>query len=239
MRDFGPLKNHFDLNLCGPANATVLLQSFANPAFRLETWEYRQLETAFDDAAPASQDVRPWKVMVQISELMQQARTAIASGSDLTALAVEADWLQTLMQSIVDSVHDRLRAWEESMSKQVLDVKKHASFQRQYGVSLATMAMLLCVRRTLSPEDLTVEDTASHVCQEVLDISHDAQAYRPLGAVWTVHALICVWCATHDMTLRAKVIDAMMDYQRDATGPKAELRLDSLRLLERRLSLVE
>lgn len=258
MRNFTSGRNHFENSLLGPLYGTLLLNSFANPATRLTTEEYQKLNDFFTDAAATTADVRQLSIMIQISELMARGRRAFASasGSCLQALAVEADELQTSMQVLLVSMRERLRTLEvhKCTVNGNVNVRIYASFQRVYGVALSASAILLCAQRTLqgsSPHDYDYEPDlrsttlpnldaiAAELCHAVLQVTHDSQAFRPLGAVWTVHVLICAWCAVKDITLRTMVGNALLDYQRDAKGPNADLRLDQLKLLERRLSLLE
>ncbi|KAL9116187.1 MAG: hypothetical protein Q9227_000558 [Pyrenula ochraceoflavens] len=240
MRKFTGGQDSFERSISGSLHGTLLLQSFANPSVQLTAQEYQNLEDTFLRIAGSTPDIRPWQLMAQISQMMAQARQAISSGSPLTAIAIKAKEYERSMQAILVDMHERLRAFEAQYSSEpYLDTRTHASYQRAYGVALATHAILLCARRTLSPKDLTVESAAAELCHEALRVAHDAHAYRPLGAVWTVHTLICTWCATQDASLRTNVEDALLEYQRDAMGPKAELQMDRLRLLERRLGLLE
>jgi hypothetical protein len=219
------------------------LQSFANPDVRLSSLEYQTLGKVFSDAGSSTTDIRHWQLMIQISELMEHGRNSIASGACLNALATEAKELERTMADLLAAMHDRLRTLETQPSNSPLHVKLHAAyraiFQRNYGVALASSAILQCAQRSLSPKSSERHVISANICQEVLQVTDEARMYRPLGAVWTVHALICTWCATQDASLRTRVEDALLDYQKDAMGPKAELQMDQLRLLERRLCLLE
>ena len=239
MRKFTSGQNSFERDLFGALNGTLLLQSFANPRVRLTAQEYQSLEEFLLQAPRSARDVRALTFMVRISHLMAQARQAIASGSSLLALAIRAKEHEEHMQDVLTDMQEQLRGFKARSSNSPLDARGYARYQRVYGVALAAQASLLCAERTLSPQDATLDSTAANLCDEALRITHDARLYRPLGAVWTVHTLICTWCAIQDVALRAKVEDALLDYQRDAMGPKAKLQMDALRLLERRLSLLE
>lgn len=239
MRQFTSGRDPFETHLFASLNATLLCQSIANPSIHLTTQEYRKLEKAFLGAAVAAQNIQPWLLMVRISELMAHGRRAITSGLCLDALATAAEEVDASMQLVLSGVRERLRALEVQACGDSFDIRTHASYQRLYGVSLAAYAILLCAWRTLSPGHATLDIAVSGLCYEVLQLTQSAQAYRPLGAVWTVHTIICTWCATQDIDLKAKVENAFLDYQRDAMGHKAKIPINRLRLLERRLSLLE
>lgn len=234
MRQFTPGKNLFEIYLFGTLNGTLLHQSFANPNVHLTTWEYRQLEVAFGSAYTA--DIRPWQLMVRMSEVMEDGRKAIASRSSLEAISARAREIENSMQHILWTVREKVKAIE---CQDHFDVRTHARWQRVYGVTLAAHAILLCAQRTISPHHPTLRADAASLCHDVLQIVQEAGVYRPLGAVWTVHTLICTWCATEDIFLKEQIQSALLDYQRDAMGPKGKINMDSLRLLERRLSLQE
>ena len=170
---------------------------------------------------------------------MAQGRRAIAAGSSLHALAMMAKGLEEHMRDILTDMRERLQCFQTRSHETPLDDRMYALYQRVYEVALGTQASLLCAERTLSPQDATVDSAAADLCGEALRITNDARLYRPVGAVRTVHTLICTWCATQDLALRAKNEDALMDYQGDAMGPNARLQMDALRLLERRLNLLE
>ena len=201
------------------------------------------LKTAFSDAESSTPDVRHWQLMIQISEIMQNGRHVIASGACLDSLATEANELQATMADLLAAMHDRLRTLEAQSPEDSFDIKSHAAYraiyQRNYGVALASSAILQCAQRSFSPKSPERHVTTANICHEVLKVTDEARIYRPLGAVWTVHTLICTWCATQDASLRTMVGDALLDYQMDAMGPQAELQMDQLRLLERRLCLLE
>ena len=197
----------------------------------------------FSDADSSTTGIRHWQLMTHVSELMEHGRNSIASNACLNPLATEAKELEKTMADLLAAMHDELRTLETQSTNSPLDVKLHAAYraiyQRNYGVALASSAILQCAQRSLSPKRSERHAISANICQEVLQVTDEARVYRPLGAVWTVHALICTWCATEDTSLRTKVESALLDYQKDAMGPKAELQMDQLRLLERRLCLLE
>lgn len=141
------------------------------------------------------------------------------------------------MQAALISTRNRLQT--SKPSDRFFNINLHAVYQRAHGVMLGAMAILLCVQRTLSPEDATLPITATEICREILLASDDARIYRPVGAVWIVHALICAWCATRDPILKGKVENAILDFQRDAMGPRAVFPMCKLEILERRLCLLD
>lgn len=217
----------------------LLFQSFANPRVRLSEQEYQSIEDFLVQASGSARDVRALILTVRISQMMAHARQAIASGSSLLPLAIMAKGFEEQMQDTLTDIQERVRGFKARSSETPLHGRLYAQYLRVYGVALGTQASLLCTERTLSPQDATLDSTAADLCSEALRITDDARLYRPVGAVWTVHTLICTWCATQDLALRAQIEDALLDYQRDAMGPNARVQMDALRLLERRLSLLE
>jgi hypothetical protein len=228
----------FETGLFGCAAATILLQSFANPDLHLEHYDYRQLERVFVGSASVQPDIRPWMLQIQISELMSECRATTAAGASLALLAREAIEIQNELQDINVQMYARLNgiASDDPCPKAT---RFHAAHQRAYGVSLAAIAVLLCVRRTLSPHDAQLPLTAAALCRDVLNIVEASKVYRPLAAVWTVHTLLCAWCCTADLAWKLEIEVALLDYQRDAMGPKATISLQQMRLLERRLLMIE
>lgn len=240
MLDFPSGDTLFEMCLFGPLNATLLLQSFANPAVRLSAREYRRLGEALNSAAMSTVDVRHWQMMVRISELMARGRDAMrcgCSGSSLDVLGYEARELEKSFEPVLASMRARLRDLEASTPNESFDRRLHATYQRTYGVALATSAILQTAQRTLCSDKGVRYSLTAALCHEVLQVTDEASVYRPLGAVWTVHTLICTWCAVQGTGLRSKVEAALLDYQKDAMGQKAGLRIDQLELLERRLCL--
>jgi hypothetical protein len=177
-------------------------------------------------------------LQIQISELMSKGRAAIAADASLTLLAMEAIEVQNELQNISVQMYTRLSGIpaDDPCPKAT---RFHAAHQRAYGVALAGAAVLLCIRRTLSPHDQQLPLAAAVLCRDVLDVVEDSKVYRPLAAVWTVHTLLCTWCCTADLALKLEIEVALLDYQRDAMGPKATISLGQMRLLEQRLLMLE
>jgi hypothetical protein len=177
-------------------------------------------------------------LQIQVSELMSKGRAAIAAEASLTLLAIEAIDVQNELQYVNVQMYARLGdiPADDPCPKAA---RFHAAHQRAYGVALAAAAILLCVRRTLSPHDQQLPLAAFALCRDVLDVVEDSKVYRPLAAVWTVHTLLCAWCCTADLALKLEIEAALLDYQRDAMGPKATISLGQMRLLERRLLMLE
>lgn len=236
---FPSSNNLFEMALFAPLYATLLLQSFANPIIRLSKWEYQKLGEAINNVAVSTVDIRHWRMMVRISELMARGRDAIKRGSSSNVLRREAEELQNSFEPILALMRARVRTYESSTPDESFDRRLHATYQRTHGVALANSAILQTAQRTLCPDKRNRCFLTVTLCQEVLQLTDEARVYRPLGAVWTVHALICTWCAIQVTGLRSQVEVALLDYQRDAMGPRGCVRLDQLKLLERRLSLLE
>ena len=219
--------------------ATLVLQSFANPSIVLSAEEYQCLDKAFFDLAPSSAFVGLWQLMLRCSELMQLGRVAIASGSSLEPIVAGTKELRSSFDLLLPTMQEHLKTLEVRSSDDSFQIRMHASYQRAYGLALASLAILLCAQRTLSPNEWDMHVVSANLCTEVLRINHDARVYRPQAAIWTVHMLICTWCSTQDITLRKTIEEAFLDFQKDVMGPRAELPIDQLRLLERRLCLLK
>lgn len=257
MRHFTSGRDTFEQQLFATLHSTLLLQSIANPKIQLSACEYRKLEEGFSGAvavAPTAHVVRHWRLLVRISELMARARRAIAAGSYLQPLADESDEIAASMETLLAEAREKLRALEEEAKEEAEQLNSsdehprpplfndriYASHQRFYGVILASRAILLCAQRTLAPENSASHHViAAALCEEVLRITRDSQVYRPLGSVWTVHTLICTFCAAPDDILRTRIEAELLDYQRDATGAKTDFPVDQLGVLRRRLCLLE
>lgn len=231
--------NRFENYLFRVLTSTLLLQSFANPDVSLCADEYDLMDEAFVNAAKGlgNPDIRHWRLMGRISRLMARSRDISASGLTDHTVAVEA---QNLCHSM-DAILAEMRSSHQTPTNQSDTAPPgtiiHAIRQRGFGVALATKAILLCACRTLLLDQSALQADIAHLCQEALGIIEDARIYRPLGAVWTVHTLICLWCVVRDASLKAKVELALLDYQRDALCSTFQLPLDQLTLLQQRLSL--
>lgn len=238
MRKFPLGSDMFEASFLGSMYMSTILQSFANPGVTLCTSEYRKCEVFFAHFGRVNHKVQQHVVLVQISELKQQAKRAIDTNSSLEPIIGKARILHSEMQNILSGLRDELRVVEE-LGKDVLSSTVHAGHQRLLGVAIASFVLLLCVQQALSPGNTTLKSVAAGACEEVLELCNNARIYRPSGAVWTVHSLICVWCGAQDAHLRQRVYDALFDYQRDAMGPRAVVHTHQLKALERRLYMLD
>ena len=239
MRGFPSGRDHFENDLFGSLSATLILQSFTNPEVTLCSNEYVSLEEAFFRAAKAlgNRDVRLWRLMAQISRLMAQSRDMRASELTLHVVAVEAEKLKHSVDVILAEMRCSYELLAIGSDGSSLGTAAHAVRQRALGIAMATKAILICAFSALLPKNSGLEAEATDLSQKALDIVEDARIYRPLGAVWTVHTLICMWCAVQDASQKAKIEVALLDYQRDAIGPSFRLRLEQLIFLRQRLRL--
>ncbi len=241
MRRFPSGNNQFENYLFLALTTTLVLQSLANPEITLSLEEYGLLEEAYIKAAKGigSPDIRPGLLLARISKLMSQSRYPSASNLPPHPAAIAAE-AKHVMDAVDVVIAETWSAYEESTTgsdSSTFGPIIHASWQRTLGVTIANKAILLCACRTLLPDHLSLESEATALTQNALVVIEDARIYRPLGAVWTVHTLICLWCAVCDAAQKAKVEAALLDYQREVFGPSFELQLDQLRYLQQRLSL--
>ena len=240
MRGFPRGYNRFENDLFGVLSGTLILQSLANPEIKLTSQEYFRLEEAL---AGASESVgaltsdQHWRYISRISRLMSEYRDAVATGLPLDAIMIEADQLQQSMDTLLGHLRSDLETTDTESHTPIMARILYALRQRILGSAMATQAILLCVRRTLFPQKSTLDTEGMNLCREALILTDAARSTRPVGAIWTVHLLTCTWCAVRDVDLRAKIEEAIIDYQRDAMSPTFQIQRDKLRLLEQRLSL--
>ena len=241
MRQFPSGKDPFENELFAALCNTLILQSFANREIALSSHEYDQLDNALQGVAKVLgvSEIRSWQYMIRLSRLMSEGRDARDSSMPLDTTMIKAERLKQSMDTLVGDLRFQLEStYAEYQNPSVARII-YAVRHRAFGVAVAAQAILLCVRRTLSPDDLVLDLEAMDLCDQALTIANEARIHRPHGAVWTVHTLICTWCAVRDTDLRAKIEGELVDYHRDATGPTFQLQLDQLKLLQRRLSLCE
>lgn len=205
----------------------------------LNSHEYDLLDQAFINVANGlgGFDIRHWRLLIRISKLMAMGRKLSASGQTYDTLVAEAQELRHSMDIILAEMQSSYEKPTSRLSELRPGMILHAVRQRGLGVAMASKAILLCACRTLLTDQSYLDADAAQLCKQVLDLIEYTKIYRPLGAIWTVHTMICLWCAVHEVSLRAKVEAALLDYQRDAMGPSFQLQLDQLNLLEQRLSL--
>lgn len=233
MRGFPSGQNYFENSIFATLYMTLILQSLANPEVELSSREYDSVEQGYTMAFQAlgSDETAHLLLLSHISRLRMQIRNSQTSKL-LQTRVTEAEKLKMRADAILAEMRSE---YETSFSS--CGTAVHAVPQRALGVAMGTKALLMCVIRALPSQSSDLEKDVAALSEEVLSIVEDARVYRPLGAVWTVHTLLCMWCAVEEVTQRAKIEAALLDYQMDANGPSFQLQMDQLVLLRKRLRL--
>ena len=152
-----------------------------------------------------SRDAANFRLLAQLSRIMAQSRMSHPFQLSTDAIRTEVEMLKALIDvTLADtaSSHGNLGKGHDRSSP---GTGIHTMSQRALGVALATKAILICVQRTLMPQISCPDEGAVDLSKQVLEVVEEARICHPLGAVWTVHTLICMWCAVK-MFLKRQIL---------------------------------
>ena len=241
MRKYPKGKDDFEQHLYLSMEGIVLLHSFVNPEVALEPEDYRGLDAGFQGSAP---ELTLVQYGVQMSEAFSKGRKRISEGKSVGSIALQAQLLQQKVQGVVDVLRNRLYELDRSKHSMTTGTRLHADYQRSYGRGLAMYAILLCARKTLSPDDHTIQHDVEQLCSQALQLENEARVYLPLGWRFAWIMLMPIWCATSEVetndSIRDVLLKGTLHSDNEGPSPMARQMFDvQLELMAKRLSLCE
>ena len=97
----------------------------------------------------------------------------------------------------------------------VPEIRFHVRQQACYGVLLSVAIMLSAILTANEPSNRSLELEASIYVDEVINLSHQAEQYRPLGSSGTPLYLITAWSVAEDPDKQASLERLISNYQAD------------------------
>ena len=238
MRGWPVGRDAFEQGVYASMKGTILLHSFVNPDIVLDEDDYRSLHTAFAGPAPEMKVVR---LAVQVSQLFAIARALLAGGEAVHAIAGKVQQVQLDLEALVALMRDRLYGIRPGQPPIVVGTRLHAEYLRTYSRALMTFAILLCGRRTLSPDNVTILRDVGQVCEYALQLEEEARVYLPLGWRFAGIMVMPVWCAAESIEMKDRIRDVLLTGTYHSEEPSEMARKlcdDQLAVMERRLSLI-
>lgn len=227
-------RNDFETTLYAMLRNAVAIKAIVDPeiGFSDEDW------TAFEGSYQGDQPVtRLMRCAVRIGRLMAHARSAISDSVKRHASYQEATEVQYELDRITLDLKTKVYASKPHTADPILAARNHAQHQRSYCQALGISAQLLCIRRALSPAHSTFDDELDVLSSRMLQLAEDTRAYRPLGANWTVIALMTVWCATQGTRFQSGIEEVLDGWREDTLGQRSTMPRDVLYNLHSCLSL--
>lgn len=227
-------RNDLETYLYHHLRQMVISNSFVNPAVILTDHDYRQIEKAYAADSPG---FNFFVSGMRISEAMTQTRSIVAFGSDASDMKHRVQSLTEDSTRQVNLFRDRLSNFNPSKWPPENAGLLLVAGRKTYGFCLSLHAMLLCLRRALSPEDAMIPHDAAQLSKQALQLAEESKVYRPLGGLWAVPMLMAVWCATLVPATKQDVEDMILDYRRQALGSIAAVPKEDMEWMAKRLDL--
>ena len=159
---------------------------------------------------------RMMRCLCRLPELMQRIRTTRVEDETfpwlLDEVRAESQASLFLIAESRDRLHQLKTHMEDNAAQTPILVEAHACLQRSYGVCLALGIFMAHVLAAIDAEAATCTYTEMTRCSEdVLRLTKDVAAYKPLGSSYIQLCLCAAWMGTADPMLRSRIQSALAD----------------------------
>lgn len=150
---------------------------------------------------------------------IRRGRDVLRNGFHDPTLLTEVDIQYQRMKEVLTKMKLRMMSVEVPAADKDIDLTGqgflYALYQRGYGLGIFVAIILNCIMTALDThvDELNLE--AAIWAEEVLDIAHQAQIYRPLGAGYVIISLLAAFAGATDPRTRSQVVALIEDYHHD------------------------
>lgn len=224
-------------------NRDLLLQvveSLVNDKIDLTEEEWTNLvENDLDPGA----DGKWLQCMTAVPRLVRRSQHALSSATSsnrcdsVNMMILGTDVLRQECKTAIAAARSRFDGFDESRVSAGFISHYHATYMRSLAMALSTGVLLNCVRRRLANDSPLVQEELSRWSVEILALAEAALQYRPLGSASMAMCLCIAWTGATDPVVAAKVMNALIEYDRVCLGTVSQIWKDVLVDLEKRFGL--
>lgn len=152
-------------------------------------------------------------------DFIRRGRNVLRKGFYDPTLLTEVDMQYRRMKEVLARMKLRMLSVEVPAADREIDLTGqaflYALYQRGYGLGIFVAIIMNCILTALDISVDELNNQAAIWAEEVLDIAHQAQIYRPLGAGYVILSLLAAFAGATDLSTRSQVVALIEDYHHD------------------------